>query len=123
MASDDPPATRQVTAQAIARQAIDATESASRCAACAALAPFATRPELTAIVLAVCVTVVWSHEPEDQAALGALLAKLALAAPARVDAFVRRYAQLMSRACVRTAVAELPARTELLAHHRRATKI
>ena len=96
-----------------------------RCAACLGLASLAPRGErafagFTALALSVCATVVWSHAPADQAAVGTLLGKLG---GPRVEAFVRRYARLMSRACVRTATAALPAREELLELHRRATSI
>ena len=106
----------------------DAPASAQRCAACLALASLGPRGEdafagFTTLALSVCATVVWSHVPDDQAAVGALLGKLAPAAPLRVDGFVRRYARLMSRPCVRAAVAKLAARDELLALHRRATSI
>ena len=103
-------------------------EAPTRAIACTALASLAPQGEtafagLTALVLGLCATVVWSHAPVDQVAVGALLGKLATAAPTRVDAFVRRYARLMSRACVRLAIAALPARDELIALHRRATSI
>jgi hypothetical protein len=106
----------------------DAPTSAQRCAACGALASLAPRGDaafagFTALALSLCATIVWSHADDDQAAVGALLGKLAAAAPAHVDGFVRRYARLMSRPCARLAVAKLPARDELLAHHRRATSI
>jgi hypothetical protein len=45
--------------------------------------------------------------------------------PARVEAFVRRHALLMSKECARHAVAKFPAalRRELLAYHKRATSL
>ena len=106
----------------------DWREGQARAVACHALASLAPQGEtafagFTALALSVCATVVWSHAPADQAAVGALLGKLAGAAPTRVDAFVRRYARLMSRPCARAATARLPAREELLALHRRATSI
>lgn len=106
----------------------DWREGPQRDLACLALASIAHDGDaafagFTALALSVCATVVWSHQPADQAAVGALLKRLARAAPPRVEAFVRRYARLMSRPCVRAATANLPARDELLALHRRATSI
>lgn len=75
------------------------------------------------IALAICATLVWSHEAPDQTAVGAVLRAISRRAPVRVVAFVRRHARLMSRACVRAAVARLPQRAELLAHHKRATTL
>jgi 3-methyladenine DNA glycosylase AlkD len=68
---------------------------------------------------------VWSSEPFDQSAVGWVLRELSRAEPARVEAFYRRHAQLMSKECARHAVAKFPAaqRAELLAHHRRATSL
>lgn len=99
-----------------------------RAAACLALATIAPRGEqafagFVELALSVCATCVWSHVEGDQRAVGVLLGKLAEAAPTRVEAFVRRYARLMTRTCVRNAIAHLPARDELLALHRRATSI
>lgn len=100
-----------------------------RRAACLALATLAARGDavdgLTDAILLVCATVVWSHEAEDQSAVGVLLRELSRAEPVCVEAFFRRYARFMSRSCARTVVAKLaaPVRSELLAHHRRATSI
>lgn len=106
----------------------DAPVGAQRAAACLALASLAPRGDaafagFTQLALSVCATIVWSHDAGDQAAVGSLLGKLGVAAPMQVEAFVRRYARLMSRTCARVAVAKLPGRDELLAHHRRATSI
>jgi 3-methyladenine DNA glycosylase AlkD len=80
-------------------------------------------PGLGQLVLSTCATVVWSHERFDQTAVGWVLRELSRAEPARVDAFVTRYARLMSRECARLAVERLavPRRKELLAHHQRCT--
>ena len=100
-----------------------------RRAACLALATLAPRGDavdgLTDAILLVCATVVWSPEAEDQSAVGMLLRELSRAEPVCTVAFFRRYARLMSRSCARTVVTKLPAplRSELLAHHRRATTI
>lgn len=82
-------------------------------------------PGLGELICTVCATLVWSVERADQTAVGAVLRELARAEPARVEAFVRRHARLMSRECLREAIARLrPARrAELIAHHRRATTI
>lgn len=97
------------------------------CLAFLALAPDgdAALGGLVELVLAICATVVWSHERADQTAVGWLLRELARGNPSRVDAFFRRHARFMSRECARTAVAKLPAaqRTALLAHHKRATTL
>jgi hypothetical protein len=98
-----------------------------RRAAC--LAFLALAPDREAAILPtaleICATVVWSHERFDQTAVASLLRELSLAHPARVEAFIRRYAQLMSKECARTATAKLPmaTRTALLAHHKRSTTI
>ena len=86
----------------------DWREGPRRDVACLALASLAPQGDaafagFTALALSVAATVVWSHAPDDQAAVGALLGKLAPVAATRVDAFVRRYARLMSRPCVRRA--------------------
>ncbi len=112
----------------LAHAIADWREGPQRACACHALASLAPQGDaafagFTALALGLCGTVVWSHVPADQAAVGALLGKLAHAAPTRVDAFVRRYARLMSRPCVRAATGKLAARDELLALHRRATSI
>jgi len=107
----------------------DASSKWQRRAACLALATIAPRGDaiegLTDAILLACATIVWSHEPEDQLAVGVVLRELSRAEPLCVEAFFRRYARLMSRAGARTAVAKLapPLRAELLAHHRRATTI
>jgi len=76
-------------------------------------------------VLSICATVVWSIERHDQTAVGSVLRELSRAEPERVEAFVRRHALLMSKEGVRLAVAKFSAakRTELLAHHKRATSL
>ena len=85
----------------------------------------AALPGLAELVLAICATVVWSHESFDQTAVGWALRELSSADPAAVEAFFRRHALLMSKECARQAVAKLPpvARAELLAYHRRATSL
>jgi 3-methyladenine DNA glycosylase AlkD len=97
------------------------------CVAFTQLAPTgdATLPGLTDEILTVCATVVWSHERFDQTAVGWVLRELSKAEPGRVEGFVRRYALLMTKECARFAVAKLPAalRTQLLAHHKRATSL
>ena len=67
----------------------------------------------------------WSHERYDQTAVGWILRELSRAEPVRVEQFFRRHALLMSRECARFALARLPAelRSELLAHHKRATSL
>jgi 3-methyladenine DNA glycosylase AlkD len=116
-------------ARALARWR-DADTVWQRRAACVALATLAPQgeaalPGLCELVFAVCATVVWSPERIDQTAVAGLLRELSRAEPARVAAFFRRYARLMSRECARGAVAKLAAatRVELLAHHRRATTL
>lgn len=107
----------------------DARSKWQRRAACLALSTIAARGDaiegLTGAILLSCATVVWSLEPEDQSAVGLVIRELSRAEPVCVEAFVRRYARLMSRACARTAVSKLaPARrAELLAHHKRATTL
>jgi 3-methyladenine DNA glycosylase AlkD len=85
----------------------------------------AALPGLTDHILTICGTVVWSHEPHDQTAVGCVLRELARAEPGKVEAFFRRHALLMSKDCARHVVAKLPAplRAELLAHHKRATSL
>lgn len=106
----------------------DAGSADQRRAACLGLAGVLERVDgehvgLVEPTLAVCTTVVWSPDPREQGAVGVLLRALSHGEPARVEAFVRRHAHLMSRAAVRRAVDRLPAaqRSALLAHHRRAT--
>lgn len=82
-------------------------------------------PGLASMILGVCATVVWSVERCDQTAVGWVLRELARVEPDRVEAFVVRHARLMSRECARLAITTLPAarRSELLAHHTRATTL
>jgi 3-methyladenine DNA glycosylase AlkD len=101
-----------------------------RRAACVSFAKLAPRGDtevagLTATILTVCATVVWSHERFDQTAVGWVLRELSRAEPLRVERFFRRYARLMSTECARHAVARFPPaeRAELLAHHKRATTL
>jgi len=98
-----------------------------RRAACLAFVKLAPQggEAVTEHVLSICATVVWSIERHDQTAVGSVLRELSRAEPARVEAFVRRHALLMSREGVRLAVAKLPAgkRSVLLAHHKRATSL
>lgn len=101
-----------------------------RRAACLAFVKLAPQGDaavagLTDNVIAICSNVVWSVERHDQTAVGCVLRELARAEPERVEAFVRRHALLMSKECVRHAVAKFPAarRAELLAHHKRATSL
>jgi hypothetical protein len=108
----------------------DADTVAQRRAALVALCALAAQgdtalPGLVRRVLAVCSTVVWSIEPGDQTAVGLLLHQLSHAEAARVDAFVRRHARFMSRACVRLSIERLPAarQQDLLAHWKRATTL
>jgi len=93
---------------------------AQRRAACLG---FATHAGLVGPALATCATVVWSHERADQQAVALVLRAFAAAEPARVEAFFRRHARLMTREAARTAVAPLTNRGELLAHHKRATTL
>ena len=80
---------------------------------------------LVSLALAICATVVWSHERTDQVAVGWLLRELSRGNAGRVEAFFRRHARLMSKQCARHAVSKLPValRTALLAHHQRATSL
>ena len=82
-------------------------------------------PGLTDHILTICATVVWSHERHEQTAVGCVLRELSRAEPARVEAFFRRHALLMSKECAGHAVAKYPAtvRAELAAHHKRATSL
>ena len=73
----------------LAHALADWREAPTRAVACHALASLAPHGEtafagFTALALGVCATVVWSHAPVDQAAVGALLGKLAVASPTRV---------------------------------------
>jgi 3-methyladenine DNA glycosylase AlkD len=108
----------------------DAETTWQRRAACLAFLALAPQGDaalagLVELALSITATVVWSHAPGDQTAVGMLLRELSRGEPVRVATFVRRYARLMSKACVRAAVSKLPAaqRTELLAHHKRATSL
>ena len=98
-----------------------------RRAACLAFLSLA--PECDAAILAlaieICATVVWSHERFDQTAVALLLRELSLAHPARIESFVRKHAQLMSKECARKSTSKLPVstRSALLAHHKRATTL
>ncbi len=101
-----------------------------RRAACVAFARIAANgnssiPGLASMILALCAAVVWSIERCDQTAVGWVLRELARVEPERVETFVLRHARLMSRECARLAVTTLPTdrRTELLAHHTRATTL
>jgi 3-methyladenine DNA glycosylase AlkD len=120
---------RADTARAIAqwRLAESACQRRAACLAFTRLAAHGDRehPGLSELVLLVCATVVWSNERLDQTAVGWVLRELARAEPARVEAFYRRHARLMSKECARYAVAKFPParRAELLAHHRRATSL
>ncbi len=96
------------------------------CIAFAKLAPHGDEiAGITDAILLVCSTVVWSHEPLDQSAVGRVLRELARAEPVCVEAFFRRYARLMSKPCARLVAAAFPLtmRAELMTHHHRATTI
>jgi len=125
---DRPHGRREVTRQlANWRNAESKWQRRAACLAFVKLAPQgdAALPGLTDQVLTICGTVVWSHERHDQTAVGGVLRELSRAEPSRVEAFVRRHALLMSKECVRHAVAKFPVtlRAELLAHHKRATSL
>jgi len=98
-----------------------------RRAACLAFVKLAPQGDasVTEAMLSICGDVVWSIERHDQTAVGCALRELSRAEPGRVEVFVRRHARLMSKEGVRHAVAKLPSakRTELLAHHKRATSL
>ncbi len=97
-----------------------------RRAACLAFTTLAAGDgQIVQPILTLCSAVVWSHERLDQTAVGAVLRELSRSEPGRVEAFVRRYALLMSKECARVATAKYSTakRTELLAHHRRATSL
>lgn len=111
---------RRDVAQAIASWR-GASTAAQRRAACIAFVPHVA--EHRELAFEICRHVVWSPDPLDHLGVAELLAALAEVLPALTEAFVRRHARLMSRTCVRKAVATLRARDELLAHHRRATTI
>jgi 3-methyladenine DNA glycosylase AlkD len=125
----DRPQGRREAARVIA-QWRTADTTWQRRAACLAFVKLAPRgeaalPGLTEHILTICTTVVWSHERFDQTAVGCVLRELSRAEPERVEAFIRRYALLMSKDCARHAVAKFPQplRGELLAHHKRATTL
>ncbi len=125
---DRPHGRREVARQlAQWRNAETIWQRRAACLAFVKLAPQgdAAIPGLVDHVLTICGTVVWSNERHDQTAVGGVLRELSRAVPARVEAFFHRYARLMSRECARHAVAKYPAtkRTELLAHHKRATTL
>ena len=105
----------------------DADTIWQRRAACLAFIKLAPEGDaaITELALRICATVVWSHERFDQTAVGGLLRELSRGDPDRVEAFVRRYARLMSKECARHAVSKLSVtqRAALLAHHKRATSI
>ena len=108
----------------------DASTTWQRRAACVAFVKLAPQgdaalPNLVELALSICATVVWSLERFDQSAVGWLLRELSHAAPDRVEAFFRRYARLMSKDCARYVVSRFSPelRTELLAHHKRATTL
>jgi 3-methyladenine DNA glycosylase AlkD len=105
----------------------DADTIWQRRAACLAFIKLAPDGDvaITELALRICATVVWSHERFDQTAVGWLLRELSRGDPARVDAFVRRHARLMSKECARHAVSKFSVtqRTALLAHHKRATTL
>jgi len=125
----DRPSGRREVARGLAQWRTTSTtwQRRAACLAFIKLAPLgeAALPGLTEHILTICGTVVWSHEPHDQTAVGCVLRELARAEPAKVEAFFRRHALLMSKECARHAVAKFPAplRAELLAHHKRATSL
>jgi 3-methyladenine DNA glycosylase AlkD len=98
-----------------------------RRAACLAFVKVAPQADagLTETVLSICGNVVWSPERHDQTAVGCILRELSRAQPARVEAFIRRHALLMSKECARHATAKFPTarRAELIAHHKKATSL
>lgn len=120
---------RADTARALAQWRLADTtwQRRAACLAFTKLAPHGDRehPGLTELVLLVCATVVWSSERFDQTAVGWVLRELSRAEPARVEAFYRRHARLMTKECARYAVAKFPPhrRAELLAYHRHATSL
>ena len=96
------------------------------CLAFLELAPRAsTIAGLLEMILAICASVVWSIDPIDQSAVASILRELSTSEPDRVEAFFIRYARFMSKACARTAISRYSRarRSELLAHHKRATTI
>jgi hypothetical protein len=68
---------------------------------------------------------VWSIEIGDQTAVGVLLRELSHAAPARVEAFVRRHARFMSRECLDAATDRMTGDQQraLLEYWQRATTL
>jgi hypothetical protein len=98
-----------------------------RRAACLAFLDLAANPlaGLTPTILTICAAVIWGHERTDQLAAGRLLATVAKIEPARIEAFFRRYARLMTRECARLVVQDLPVERQaaLHAHWKRATTI
>jgi hypothetical protein len=112
----------------VARRLVEWREAETvwqRRAACVAFGELAAQADaqLSRSILTLCASVLWSIDRQDQTAVGRLLCALSRAEPARVGAFFRRHARLMSRECAKLAVERLPDRDELLAHHRRATTI
>jgi len=125
----DRPAGRREVARALGQWRTGDTVWQRR-AACLAFIKIAPQGEaalagLPELILTTCATVVWSHERFDQTAVGWVLRELSRAEPVRVETFLRRHALLMSREAMRYAIAKLPAelRSELLAHHKRATSL
>ncbi|MBL9017450.1 MAG: DNA alkylation repair protein [Myxococcales bacterium] len=107
----------------------EASTADQRRAACIALATLAPEGDAAAgvvdAILVVCAAIVWSPNEIDHSAVGDVLRELSRAEPLMVEAFFRRYARFLSPACARRAISRLPAakRTELLAHHKRATTL
>jgi hypothetical protein len=98
-----------------------------RHAACAALATVAPHADAATAqhIVTLCSAIVWSAAALDQRAVASLMRELSRADPARVEAFFRRHARFMSRACARGCVARFsPAQQkELLAYWKRATSL
>jgi hypothetical protein len=125
---DRVPGRREVVRALVHWRAADtAWQRRAACLAFVELAPHGDGALLGLVdqILTILAAVVWSHEAEDQTAIGPVLRELMLADPIRGEAFFRRHARLMSRSCARVAVAKLPAatRNDLLAYHRRATTL
>jgi hypothetical protein len=122
----DRPQGRREVMRAIAQWRTSESMWARR-AACLAFVKLAPTgdPMVTEHVLTISATVVWSIERHDQTAVGSVLRELSRAEPARVEAFLRKHALLMSKEAFKLAIAKLPAaqRVELLAHHKRATSL
>lgn len=122
----DRPQGRRDVMRAIAQWRTSETMWARR-AACLAFVKLAPQGDagVTENVLTICATVVWSIERHDQTAVGSVLRELSRAEPDRVETFLRRHALLMSKEAFKLAVAKflVAKRTELLAHHKRATSL